>query len=483
MRRRAPRFTQQRGFVLPGLLGVGKPSSSGPSYTFSNVMLLVHGASRPFVDASAAKKPIANHYGKCGISSGKITFAENVAGLIVRGSDSDWQFGTGAWFISAKVSAGTYAGALLIASTIPTAATSTGWSFGVDTSRRPTITIEGTLYGAGTPSANLLATSSAESVISFSYDGTDLRCFVDGALSWAHTVALNIDTGSFLVIGNNPLNASQGTTTSANTAGTVRELLIVKGEAVATATFTPPSSWTDTGIVRQEWNPASYGSVKWNCHMSGSNGGTTFTDTSSAARTVTTNGNAQTSTAQARIGSSSGLFDGTGDYLTVPDSNDWDFGTDQFFVQVQIRPANITSRQVVISNYDNATTGWTTQINLTSNGRWHTNLTGDGSEWDSGNGAGASYLPIAANTWQEIAFGRMSVGGSTFLAAWYEGELVFMVADSQTISGSTKALYFGRLTTVSTSIDFNGYAQELRVVKGECPGYSYTVSAAAHPDS
>jgi hypothetical protein len=51
-------------------------------------------------------------------------------------------------------------------------------------------------------------------------------------------------------------------------------------------------------------------------HMDGSNGSTTFTDSSSSAVTVTANGNAQISTTQSKFGGASGLFDGTGDYLS-----------------------------------------------------------------------------------------------------------------------------------------------------------------------
>jgi hypothetical protein len=49
----------------------------------------------------------------------------------------------------------------------------------------------------------------------------------------------------------------------------------------------------------------------------GTDGSTTFTDASSAARTVTANGNAQISTARSKWGSGSALFDGNGDYLST----------------------------------------------------------------------------------------------------------------------------------------------------------------------
>ena len=62
-------------------------------------------------------------------------------------------------------------------------------------------------------------------------------------------------------------------------------------------------------------------------HCNGTNGSTTFTDVK--GNTVTANGNAQISTAQypALTGkTASALFDGAGDYLSIPDSADWDFG-------------------------------------------------------------------------------------------------------------------------------------------------------------
>jgi len=63
-------------------------------------------------------------------------------------------------------------------------------------------------------------------------------------------------------------------------------------------------------------------------HMDGADGSTTFTD--EAGHTVTANGNAQIDTAQNVFGGASGLFDGSSGYLTVPDSEDWNFGTGDF---------------------------------------------------------------------------------------------------------------------------------------------------------
>ncbi len=53
-------------------------------------------------------------------------------------------------------------------------------------------------------------------------------------------------------------------------------------------------------------------------HFNGSNGSTTFTDSGAGALTISPNGNASISTVQSKFGGASGLFDGTGDYLSVP---------------------------------------------------------------------------------------------------------------------------------------------------------------------
>ena len=61
----------------------------------------------------------------------------------------------------------------------------------------------------------------------------------------------------------------------------------------------------------------SYASVALLLHCDGSNGSTTFTDSSPTPKTVTAYGNAQISTARSQFGGASALFDGSGDYLLV----------------------------------------------------------------------------------------------------------------------------------------------------------------------
>ena len=56
-------------------------------------------------------------------------------------------------------------------------------------------------------------------------------------------------------------------------------------------------------------------------HMDGTDASTTFTDES--GKTWTRGGDAQIDTASYKFGGASGLFDGTTDRLSVPDSSDF----------------------------------------------------------------------------------------------------------------------------------------------------------------
>lgn len=81
---------------------------------------------------------------------------------------------------------------------------------------------------------------------------------------------------------------------------------------------------------------AYYESVKLLLHCNGTNGSTTFTDSELTPKTVVVNGNAQIATAQSKFGGASGYFDGTGDYLSLADNEDWTFGTGDFTVEAWV---------------------------------------------------------------------------------------------------------------------------------------------------
>jgi hypothetical protein len=82
--------------------------------------------------------------------------------------------------------------------------------------------------------------------------------------------------------------------------------------------------------------------------MNGSNNSTTFTDSRSSTRTLTANGNAKISTTQFKYGSSSGYFDGSGDFLSVSSTDTLNFGTGDFTVEAWIRPETTSRSQIMV---------------------------------------------------------------------------------------------------------------------------------------
>lgn len=83
-------------------------------------------------------------------------------------------------------------------------------------------------------------------------------------------------------------------------------------------------------------------------HLDGRDGYTRTTDISSSAHDITFNDNVEIDTAQSKFGGASAYFDGTGDFLTVPNSADWDFGTGDFTIDCWIRLASVDSRYSII---------------------------------------------------------------------------------------------------------------------------------------
>ena len=82
----------------------------------------------------------------------------------------------------------------------------------------------------------------------------------------------------------------------------------------------------------------------------GADGGTTFTD-SIGTHTPVAIGNANTAIVQAKFGTASGEFDGTGDAVTVPDHADWILGTGtgNFCVDFWVRFNAVTGQQCLFS--------------------------------------------------------------------------------------------------------------------------------------
>jgi hypothetical protein len=84
-------------------------------------------------------------------------------------------------------------------------------------------------------------------------------------------------------------------------------------------------------------------------HFDGSDASTSLTDSSLYNRTMTANGNAQLDTAQNKFGASSLLLDGVGDYVSIPNSSDFQFDTNDFTIEAFVRFSSLSGTQNIMA--------------------------------------------------------------------------------------------------------------------------------------
>ena len=194
---------------------------------------------------------------------------------------------------------------------------------------------------------------------------------------------------------------------------------------------------------------ASYSNVSALLHFDGANGSTTFTDSGPNAVAFTRAGNAQISTAQSVFGGASGLFDGTGDYITTPGTAAFVFGTGDFSIEFRIRTTD--NNCVPVDFYGG--NGWQVYI--------------DGSgflQWYTSSPIKTTSSAINNGVWHDIAICRASGMLSIYVDGVASGSAV-----SHTQNLSTTNTYLavgGQVSTRSPGYDFSGNIDELRVTKG-----------------
>lgn len=215
--------------------------------------------------------------------------------------------------------------------------------------------------------------------------------------------------------------------------------------------------------------PAAYGRVL-GLHCDGTNGSTTFTDVT--GKTVTANGNAQISTAQypALTGkTSSGYLDGTGDHLTVPDSSDLEFGSDDFSLRAKIRIAawspNYGGAYYFALFAKDASTGRSFNVQVVGTASSFTTLRFNGFSDDSNFTTVDGSYSFALDTWCDIEICRS--GNLVYL--FVNGTLLNSggTAFSRTLQNTSEPLKVGGHVYDGTFFGYlNGYISEVEVYKG-----------------
>ena len=197
--------------------------------------------------------------------------------------------------------------------------------------------------------------------------------------------------------------------------------------------------------------------------------GQSFTDSSLSNHTVTAVGNTTHSSAQSKFSGSSIYFDGVGDYLSVPDSSDWAFGTDDFTIDFWFNPTSFSAYTGLI--VQNPTTfgsadsdhGLFIEVdNASTKLRLFIRPLTD--PYSADMFTEISQTGIVAGTWYHVAVVRET--GANKITMYLNGSSV----GSSTWSGSTSYPDYATPLLIGVRNDqedyFSGYMDEVRITKG-----------------
>jgi hypothetical protein len=227
-------------------------------------------------------------------------------------------------------------------------------------------------------------------------------------------------------------------TSSSPLNGYLSSLRYVKGTAVYTTNFTP-SATPLTNIAN----------TSFLCNFT--NAGI-FDHT--AKNIIETVGDAKVSTAQYKYGTGSMYFDGTGDFLTIPDNINLRMGTGNFTMEFWWYPVSIAGYQTPL---DKGYTGAGALLFQTGNGDGRLII------YAGGSGVITSNTAVSTNTWTHVALVR----NSSTMTLYQNGNSVGSVSNSTDFSDATiMGIGSNASGAGGTRFVINGYLDDLRITKG-----------------
>ena len=253
--------------------------------------------------------------------------------------------------------------------------------------------------------------------------------------------------GKFNIPVNNVVAAAQG------------DLLnCVQPTSGAAATWSGLLAGTDGQKLQAKWD--SY--TKLASSFDGANLATAYTDPIAGAYTFVSG--AKLSTAQYKW-TSSLLLNGSTDYVTLPDSDDWNFGTGDFTIDCW----------VYLNVIDLPTQTIASQQDVGGNTLWNVGIRLDNYLVlffrDSSGVIQAYYVAtqtaLTTGQWYHVAFERTTTTGKIFLNGVSQTLAVVMAFGTNTMPDVNSPLNIGSQTQAGVgNYYFNGYIDELRISKG-----------------
>ena len=269
--------------------------------------------------------------------------------------------------------------------------------------------------------------------------GSTITHYLNGISNGSGTSSQSFDSASY------PLYVGVARDAAAYTTGYISNVRIVKGTAVYTANFTPPTTpltaVANTALLSLQNNvPAT------------NNG---FVDSSALLNPITRT-STPTQGSFAPFGTLwSNYFGATGTYLNAGTSSQFAFGTGNFTAEAWIynTGASATAATIVGATNYGVATNFIFYLNGTTNSLSYYGATGV-----TVSTASSSVMP---NTWYHVAIVR----NGTTVTVYINGVSSASVTDSNSIS-STIALTIGNAANNNVNAQFIGYISNVRIVNG-----------------
>jgi hypothetical protein len=281
--------------------------------------------------------------------------------------------------------------------------------------------------------------------------------YINGSQVGTSTAATSIDAYAI------DLGRRAGNFNSTFMKGYISDFRIVKGTAVYSGNFTPPTGpLTTTGGTYPSTTNVDTSITASNTKLLLSGTDAHVID-NSQGNNLKLVGNAAASTTQAKFSNTASLYlDGTGDYVTATGIP---IGSGDFTLEAFVRPASFANYRTIFTNRGAANASTNFELGVNSSGQVYL--------WSS------SFLitsssTLSANTWHHVALVRNGTGaGSTVL--YIDGSSVGSANVSNDFSDT--AYDIGGDTVDSNH--WNGYIQDLRVSVGKARYTSnFTVPSA-----
>ena len=272
--------------------------------------------------------------------------------------------------------------------------------------------------------------------VAYVRNGTSFTSYLNGVVQGTSTLPsdASVNTGSATypsAIGAFPNNTR-------HFSGFISNFRFVKGTAVYTSAFTPPTApltaISGTSLLLNFTNAGMYDATTKN--------------------NLVTVGDAKVSTTQSKFAPTSVAFDGTGDHLSIPDSNELEFGSGDFTIEGWIYVSSYVTSSAILAKGADTSAPYLIFIGASNEIAFYSSS--NGVTWNVADLRFATNP--ATNTWHYIAVTR---SGNTY-RTFFNGVQANSVTVAGALFNNTSNLFVGKFASTS----FNGYMQDIRLTKG-----------------